>query len=78
MHHGEVEAVLSTDPAVNESIDKMFAVLNDAAGINDDHDLLDEIEVGIEDMQYYEFKDLLSSSKWDCILAALSIRHWIS
>ena len=38
----------------------MFAVLNDVAGINDDHDILDEIEVSIEDTQYDEYKDLLS------------------
>ena len=38
----------------------MFAVLNDVAGINNDHDMLDETEVGIEDTQYDEFKDLLS------------------
>ena len=60
IHHGEAEAVSSTDPSIGESIDEMFAVLNDVAGINDDHDMLDEIEVGIEDMQYDEFKDLLS------------------
>ena len=35
-------------------------MLNDVFGINDDYDMLDETEVGIEDTQYDEFKDLLS------------------
>ena len=60
IHHGEVEAVSSIDPVVSESTDKIFTVLNDVAGINDDHDMLDEIVVGIKDMQYDEVKDLLS------------------
>ena len=38
----------------------MFVVLNDVAGINDEFYMLDQIEVGIEDTQYDEFKDLLS------------------
>ena len=60
IHHGKVKAVSSTDLLVSESIDEMFAVLNDVAEINDNHDMLDETEIGIEDMQYDEFKDLLS------------------
>ena len=35
-------------------------MLNDVEGINDDHDMLDETEIGIEDTEYDEFKDLLS------------------
>ena len=49
IHHGKVEAASSTDPIVSELIEEMFVVWNDVAGINDDHDTLDETEVGIED-----------------------------
>ena len=59
IHHGKAEAILKTDPGVGQSVDEMFEVLNDVVGINDDHDILDEIEVGIEDTQYNEFKDIL-------------------
>ena len=45
IHHGKAEAVSSIDPGVGESIDEMFAVLNDVVGINDDHNMLDETEV---------------------------------
>ena len=60
IHHGKAEAVSSIDPSVGESTDEMFVVFNDVAGINDDHDMSNEIEVGIEDAQYDEFKDILS------------------
>ena len=59
IHYGEAETVSSTDLSVGESMDEMFAVLNDVVGINDDHDILDETKVGIEDTQDDKFKDLL-------------------
>ncbi|EXB97049.1 hypothetical protein L484_014660 [Morus notabilis] len=48
IYHGEVEAVSGVDPIVNQPVDEMFAVLEDVAGINDDHRMLDETHVDLE------------------------------
>ena len=74
IHHGEAQTILSTEPVVGESINEMFAVLNDIAGINDENDILDGTEVGIEDSMINS-RICYLSSKWGCVPAARSICH---
>ena len=50
---------MDLDPIVGESVDEIFAVLNDVAGINNENDMLDGVAIDIDDKKCDEFNDLL-------------------
>lgn len=62
IYHGKEELVETAADVVNEPVDEMVAIIHDVAGINDDDDdMTGDIQVDLlDDVQYDEFKDLLS------------------